>query len=67
MLVQTARKHSLSLPAIPWRDLRVNYQQFGYPGDSLAAAAKRHVNRACFPGPLARCHLALAVMKACGG
>jgi len=66
-LVQTARKHGLSLPAIPWRDLRVNYQQFGYTGDSLAAAAKRHVNGARFPGPLARCHMALAVMKACGG
>ncbi|MYG31373.1 MAG: hypothetical protein F4060_03405 [Holophagales bacterium] len=66
LLARIARSHGLSLPPIPWRDLRADYRRFGYPGDSLTAAAKRHVNGALVSGPLASCHLALAVMKACG-
>lgn len=66
LLARTARNHGLSLPPIPWRDLRADYRRFGYPGASLAAAAKRHVNGAPVSGPLASCHLALAVMKTCG-
>jgi len=66
LLARTVRSHGLSLPPIPWRDLRADYRRFGYPGDSLAAAAKRHVNGVLVSGPLASCHLALAVMKACG-
>ena len=66
LLGRIARSRGLSLPEIPWRDLRADYGRFGYPGDSLAAAAKRHVNAAHVPGPLGRCQLALAVMTACG-
>ena len=65
LLTRTARRHGLRLPELPWRDLRLDYRRFGYPGDSLTVAAKRHLNGGRVPGPLARCHLALAVMRAC--
>lgn len=71
LLAWTTRKHGLSLPAIPWRDLRVDYERFGYPGAGLNTVARRHVNGlpgngARVPNPLASCHRTLAVMKACG-
>ncbi|MCY3932618.1 MAG: hypothetical protein OXH70_12980 [Acidobacteria bacterium] len=66
LLVRTAWNHGLRPPAIPWRDFRDDYERFGYPGNSLTVAARRHVNGGFVPGPLAPCHLALAVMRARG-
>lgn len=67
LVAGTARKHGLTLPPIPWRDLRSDYRRLGYLDDSItAAAAKLHVAAGTMPSALAPCHRILAVMRACG-
>ena len=64
-LSRAAQGHGLTLPAIPWRDLRADYRKLGYFGGSLAKVASRHGLEGPSPGTLAPCHLALSVMHAC--
>jgi hypothetical protein len=64
-LARAARIHGLPLPTIPWRDLSDDYRGLGYLADSLATVAKRHAANGSFSGPLAPCHRALSVMRAC--
>lgn len=65
-LAGTARNHGLTVPAIPWRDLRSDYRNLGYLNDSLTAAVELHVADGVMPSALAPCHRVLAIMRTCG-
>ena len=66
LLTEASRRHGLSLPEIAWRDLGADYRSFGYVGNGMAIAAKRHGAGDIRPGALAGCRRLLAIMRACG-